>query len=227
MLAKHYRKLFAEYILFCRNFSLAKTRNETTSCMTPGFPLYESILPNECHLFDLTFQARFCKAVYLQTLIVVALFQARASIFSSEDIGLFTWEKVNCIWLKQFEIICEWASPLSFKQKLKCFEVYDFLYLFLIDKILSPKALNLWWKNTRVFWTKSDSSSELILSQWNHVMQHFCRSLKPWDILNLLNDRAWDANAAYSIDKTLYMRAHDLFMIDEKLRYDWWTGFER
>ena len=77
---------------------------------------------------------KICNAVGLQALTVVALFQARASIFSSEDIGLSTWEKANCIWLKQFEAICEWASPLSFKQKLECFEVYDFLYLFLIGK---------------------------------------------------------------------------------------------
>lgn len=51
-------------------------------------------------------------------------------------------------------------------------------------------------------------------------MQHFCRNLKSWDILDFLSGRAWDADAAYPIDKTLYMRVHGLLMADGELRYD-------
>lgn len=146
----------------CLPSSIRISRDKAASCMAPGFLLYESVLlSNENHSFDLTFWARFCKAICLQALTIAALFQARAFTFSSEDIGSSTWGKSNCIWLKQFKAICEWASPLSFKQKLEGFEVYDFLYLFLIGKIIPPKALDLWWKKTRAFWTEGDSPSEL------------------------------------------------------------------
>ena len=75
------------------------------------------------------------------------------------------------IWTQHFEDVCESASPISWQQRLECMEVRDFVYMFLLSKIIPLQAIESWWVGTKDHWIGGDSPNEPFQSQWDYTLQ--------------------------------------------------------
>ena len=202
---------------------------DVTSCLDPG-----SVIPDlypftaERHYpSNPTFRSRFCKAVCLLVIVTSALSQARSSQFLTEEAGSSVYCKMLAVWTQHFEDVCEGTSPLSWRERLECMEVRDFLYTYLLSKIIPPQAIESWWADTKDYWIGGDSPNEPFQRQWNYTLQHFRQCLTLYDILDLVLGQSQDPSNAYPSDKTTYLYTLGIIEIGPFDDYDWFTEFGR
>lgn len=173
-------------------------------------------------VFDPGFKGNFHKSVVLHSLAMECLQFARRAIdmpsgfdrYDDADARKFK-EVVVRLWLKTEPI--SYSGPggrclgQSLITKLHCLEIFDFLYTFLLPKILPYERLPSWTGNDAIEYPYTGlridqhSGSE----QWEAFLDLSRWVLRPQDLVELIENRAW--TGAYPADKSMYMQTRGMF----------------
>ena len=226
-LSCRYEEFLSELDTLYSGLATTSDNKEKESCflLTPLIHNESAVAIEQTYSSDPTFRSRFCKAITLQAIATAAMSLAKSCDFSSDDAVDMVAKKMKSMWIKNFKEVCESAVPLSYQQKLECFEVYNFLYMFLLGKAVPLHEISAWWTGSEDYWIGSDSSSEPSPGRWWCTLEHFRHCLTPYDILHLVTGQSYEGNAAYPLDKTTYIYAHGI--IDPGNGFDWLTTYER
>ena len=202
---------------------------DVTACLDPGsvIPSLYPFAAERRFSNNPTFRSRFCKAVCLQAIATTALSVARTSRFLDDEAGDLVCDNMVDIFTQQLDDICESASPLSWQERLECIEVRDFLYTFLLSKIVPLQAIESWWVDTEDYWLIADGPNEPFHGPWGYTLANFRQSLTPYDILDLVVGQSWDPDKAYPPDKTAYIYTLGIMEDGPDHPYDWFTVFGR
>lgn len=211
------KTLAAEYEKFRYDSLSISKQQEVATCIQLGVDASRFDTPSVglSNHYSRDFKARFAKAICLHALTVASHKHARASKVLTSDEQEKVVDAVISVWYKQFDDI-----PLQCK--LDCLEVYDFLYIFILTKIVHPESLEIWCRDSMDIW---DEPNEPILIQWLIVVGHFAHGLQPHDFLKLVLGGSWLPDAKYPSDRKKYMLERGIIenIIDGNM--DWWTSF--
>ena len=162
------------------------------------------------HLFITDFKRRFHKCVVLHSLAIGFLHFAshaidvpnRSTDFDSDARKLET--VVVALWIKhELEFSGEYTgrmTELPLVAKIDCLEVFDFLYMFLLPKILPLEGIALWLEN---------DTGEYPFIAWENFLDLSRSVLQPLDLVELIENRAW--TGSYPADKIMYMQTRGMF----------------
>lgn len=115
-------------------------------------------------------------------------------------------------------------------------EVYDFLYNFLLPKLLPLKKIHSWTEETseiRSYGYTPDMGGEEDFDGWCYFLLHCRLFLQPLDLVNLFTLQSWRSHT--SERRAEYFRDMELYMLergasdDEQARgvSEWQIGWER
>ena len=190
--------------------------------------------------FDPEFKARFHKCLCLQSIAIVG----RALATASSDQRLYPIDNpvakdiakiVSDIWCKEAVIVDGAAKALSLNVKIDCLEVFDFLYMFLIRKIMPLEQLDPWTEKDVDSGPYSYDMEESFMREgpadsidrWYSLMDYSRWRLQPEDLVDLIRGQAWKTSLSYPQDKSLYMRVRGMFDDGSHGDMDWYSCFER
>ena len=177
---------------------------------------------NHDRVVDSGFKGNFHKSVVLHSMAMECLQFARRAIDMPYDVeredgsNAKKFEEVIIgLWLKIGIISHSGSGGRSWGQtlltKLQCLETFDFLYTFLLPKILPYERLASWTGNDATVFPYTDlqiyqrSGSE----QWQAFLDLSRWVLRPQDLVELIENRAW--TGAYPADKSMYMQTRGMF----------------
>lgn len=159
------------------------------------------------------FKAQFYQSLCLHSMAIATLQLAKVAptISGEETRDRFETFIANMhdLWSKQCVVLGGMTIVLGWDVKLYCLEVFDFLYMFLLRKIVPFEMLDAWVKEDRDRypydrWISEDYCYTSFLDN--------CRSvLTPHDIFELIKDQAWRADATFPHSKSMYMEVRGMF----------------
>ncbi len=167
------------------------------------------------HLFVPDFKSRFHKCVVLHSITVGLLHFASRAIDLSDTIFPTDYNLdahglvcvVKALWRKhdiEFDGDYKDQIPaLPLVAKIDCLEVFDFLYMFLLPKILPFKGLASWTEDNMGEAPYND------VYKWYDFLDSSRWVLQPLDLVELIQNRAW--TGSYPADKTMYMQTRGMF----------------
>ena len=101
--------------------------------------------------------------------------------------------------------------------KIDCLEIFDFLYLFLLDKMIPYERLASWiGKDASVYpycwWAiHTDIRDAFPIEGWDKLLSTCRWALEPRDLGQLVQNRAWVGDNTYPPDKVMYMQVRGNF----------------
>lgn len=146
-------------------------------------------------MYDHGFKARFYKALVLHSMAVAAsrLGRAASELFASDERNDPFIDNSFDMWSKTSVVIGNRRIVLGLSDKLDCLKIYDFLYLFLLRKLIPHHQLDAWtkldsktWPYNRDGW-KRDSQR---VHEWYNLLLENRRVLVPEDLVDLLCKQA-------------------------------------
>lgn len=222
-----------EFRHFRAQFALKLSVEERAAIVGPG--VMKLGQPKQSHHFGRDFKARFHKSLCLHSMAIASRNIAKAAVGDGSrlpdphhlnDLSNQTSTDVYELWSKDSVVIGGEKRPLSLDTRLDCLEVFDFLYLFLLKKIMPFDRLEDWLGEDAGDWpyfSPSDDNTGLWYSFLNH-----CRwTLQPLDLFDLIKHQAWTADACYPQDKSEYMRVRSAFDGGPMNDSDWYSALER
>ena len=172
------------------------------------------------------FKASFHKSIVLHSMAVECLRFARRAIDlpvdpkkpeTDADSDARKFESVVMkLWNKQG--IDYWGESngqfveFLVKTKIECLEVFDFLYAFLLPKILPFEILASWiGSDAGVYHYAEDILSPWLLGigEWQDFLDLSRWVLQPRDLVELIEKRAWTGD--YPADRSMYMQTRGMF----------------
>lgn len=173
--------------------------------------------------FRKDFKTEFYKCLCLLSISIASHHLGMMSALAETDEA---WNIAHAIWIKS-EIHCNGArSVISTAYQLQSLEVFDFVYCFLLGKVLpSEKALD---------WLDACGDEDWPLSRlddWTEhshlaLLYHCSYTVNLEDILDMIQNKAWSDEVDYPPDLTSYMRTRGMFDLGHST-LDWFTAFER
>ena len=170
------------------------------------------------------FKARFYKSLCVHSIAIATLqltkippesnsFQVRNRYETFIDDFLSTWIK-HRITLRGKTITTNWEV------KLDCLEVFDFLYLFLLRKVLPFESLDSWTYKDATTWPYIGGTLERPgrseadpgrIKEWYNLLERSRWVLSPRDIFDLIKHEVWYTDSTFPWDKSTYMRDRGMF----------------
>lgn len=159
---------------------------------------------------DHTFKERFHKALCLNTIATLGHILAKASFRDTRDgmdaLHLLTWTHER-ITIAGAEI------ELTLKERIECVEVDEFLYAFLLPKLLPLKKFQAWAEETSGIWSLGyipNMAGEENFYCWSLFLLNCRVFFQPLDLVNLFTSQSRGSHALedmadYPPDKELYM----------------------
>ena len=195
----------------------------------PGLPMLRTVLRSGKHSrhFGPEFSGRFHKALCIHSIAIESRKLAVATNFTSANSEDTIASKVFEIWNKDVVIDASGNTiMLHLQDKLDCIEVFDFLYLFVLKKLLPLNNVMSW---------VDANSSEWIFSEicygdeeiWETLLGYSRWALAPKDLAELL---AWGYDKSqlnYPIDKHSYLVLRGTFDMGIPSNLDWFSYTER
>ena len=136
-----------------------------------------------------------------------------------------TIDRLVDIWAKEIIIVKGERFLLSDTIKLECLEVFDFLYLFLLEKALPYEHLDLWTWDNRDDWPYDlGESYDSEIGRWHSFLGHARWAIQPHDLCSLLKNCQ---RSDYPANKHMYMRERALFDLALDHNWDLFSCFER
>lgn len=235
--------LSKEFDLFRARFaSESLSRDTRAAIVEPGFIKSSSTMSRleNSRGFDPNFKARFHKSLCLHSIAIITrsiAFVSRDQLRSSSNYEpdeytngdvteIVAQTVVDLLNIRRLRI-CYKVVELNLGSQLDCLEVFDFLYLFLIRKLLPIEQLYSWTDKDANDWPYQRESFESKLERWYSFILHAGFFLQPTDLAHLIKERAWFPSANYPQDKSLYMRVRGMFDLGGLGAMDWFTGFDR
>lgn len=184
------------------------------------------------------FKARFHRILCLHSMAIVGLHFAKVSTvgpmatnLKQEDFDVA--EKIEHLWIKEDVLAGGKTTEFDLDTQLDGLEVFDFLYMFLLRKLLPHERLGSWIGNDAgdhpFEWRVAGGPNALELPEWYSFMRHCRKVLQPVDLVGLIENRAWAGYHNGPPNKSMYMRVRGMFERDDQneLGFDWNTDFER
>ena len=116
---------------------------------------------------------------------------------------------------------------LDHDTRIDCLEVYDFLYLFILDKMIPYERLASWiGKDASAYpycwWAiDTDTRDAFAIDGWDKFLSTCRGSLQPHDLAQLVQNRAWVGDNTYPPDKVMYMQVRGIFESGDGSDADW------
>ena len=140
-------------------------------------------------------------------------------------------EMIDHLWIKEDVLAGGKKTGFDLDTQLDGLEVYDFLYMFLLRKILPYYNLASWTGNDvdhypfQLFQWRG----QLELGDWYSFLCHCRQILQPDDLVELIEYGAWRGPSSGPPNKSMYLRVRGMFEVGEEneLGFDWDTAFER
>ena len=186
--------------------------------------------PNLKYAPDL--KARFHQSLCLHSIALVTRFHAmysRDQIQMKNDppnwIGERLWRTTCHLWGK-FNIRLN-GRPVQLRDHAQFdrLEIFDFLYYFLLEKVIPFSALESWTAEAADRFPYDDQEGDL--ESWFSLLRHCRWTLQPSDIVDLVKRKTWRVGSDFPADKTRYMCERGLFDIGVDGAADFHTGFTR
>lgn len=184
------------------------------------------------------FKARFHKVLCLDSMAIIGLHFAKISTVSPtapepkpEDPDVA--EMIEHLWIKEDSVAGGETTEFGLETQLDGLEVFDFLYMFLLRKILPYQSLASWIGNDTgdhpFEWRVAGVTNALELPEWYSFLQHCRKALQPDDLVGLIENRTWAGWHNGPPNKSMYMRVHGIFERGDQndLGFDWNRDFER
>ena len=206
--------LFKEFELF-RALSAAKLPDQIRRVIVePGLTKSStSASPERSRQYSTDFKARFYKSLCVHSMAIAALQLTKIAPDSNKYPVRSLYESLADdamnLWTKRKISLGSRTITAGWEVKLDCLEMFDFLYLFLLRKLVPFESFNSW--------TDGCSGQDVAVAYpdrtavWYSVLETFRRHLKPHDIFELIKHRVWRADTTFPWSKTTYMRLRGMF----------------
>lgn len=184
------------------------------------------------------FKGRFHKALCLNTIAVGSLQLAKAcrevpehGLSGGVDDDLF--DATAKMWARSSVFVNGRAEDLELCTKADALEVFDFLYMFLLPKLVP----NLEWKmdswnhGNAYYWPHEygyhDETDGVPASkqEWYVLLNDCRRCFQPLDLVDLIKHRTWAS--PYPHNRSVYLNQRGMFDVGESGQIDWEYSFER
>lgn len=233
---RHLRDLYlddhisSEFNRFRTEFISTQAFETRAAIVKPGITT-TSILPDrvrESRKYGYDFRARFYKALVLHSMAVAASRLGRVALSphaSYMEYRLFIGHALK-LWRKTSVTIGGTKIALSLTDRLDGLEIYDFLYVFLLRKIIPHNQLGSWKDFGPRTWLYNGEDLLGHLHgrtyEWYHLLLEGRRVLMPQDLVDLVYKRAWTAEATFPPeDRAMYMRVRGMFDTDVDTDMHW------
>lgn len=181
------------------------------------------------------FKARFHRILCLHSMAVIGLHFAKISTAEpeSEQEGHDVAEMIDHLWIKEDVLAGGKKTEFDLNTQLDGVEVFDFLYMFLLKKILPYYNLASWIGNDAgqypFEWRVTGLPNEPELLEWYSFLCHCRKVLQPDDLVDLIENGAWRGRSSGPQNKSMYLRVRGMFEQGDQneLGFDWNTDFER
>ncbi len=117
--------------------------------------------------------------------------------------------------------------------RIDCLEIHDFLYLFILDKMIPYERLASWiGKDASAYpycwWAiDTDTRDAFAIDGWDKFLSTCRWALQPHDLAQLIQNRAWVGDNTYPPDKVMYMQVRGIFESGDGSEADWVSLFLR
>lgn len=177
-----------------------------------------AIESNTNHEYGPDFKARFHQALCLHSIALAARSHAvysRDQPYAETKPPNLIGDRLSCIisdlWFKHVIVLNGRPVQLRDYAQFDCIEVFDFLYYFLLEKVVPFSALESWTTEAADRFPYDDV--EAGLESWFSLL-YYCRfALQPSDIVDLVKHKTWRVESNFPAEKTRYMCERGLFVL--------------
>lgn len=233
------QSLSREFESYRAQFSSKLTAKARAAIVEPGITrsgsFCQKLTPDSLAYSE--FKARFYKSLCLHSIPTSSLILAKVTIdktlnesHSPNIVGNRIADATVDAWSKNMIVLGGEPSKLSQIDRLWSLEVFDFLYMFLLKKVVPLAKLDCWTGEHLEGWPyeREDSPSENDPEpSWHSFIGHCRWTLQPWDFVDLIQNKSWSIGSEYPQDKTEYMRLRGMFDLGGPGDMDWFTSFTR
>lgn len=234
--------LFEEFDRFRAAFASGLARDQGATIVSPGL---DNVSTETTHVnriqfvqnnrFAGDFKARFHRILCLHSMAIIGLHFAKIpsvgpTATEPEQDGRDVAEVIDHLWIKEGVLAGGRTTEFDLDTQIDGLEVFDFLYMFLLRKVLPYQVLAYWIRNDigdHLFeWRIAGVPNALGLPEWYSFMRHCRKVLQPDDLACLIENRAW---AGWPSNKSMYMRVRGMLEHGDQneLGFDWNVDFER
>lgn len=223
-----------EFQDFRAQFASKLSAEARGAIVEPG--VVKSDQSQQSHTFGHDFKARFHRSLCLHSIAIASRNIAQVAVVDGcrpshpkhlKDLSDQTTSEIQDMWTKERIVIGGETRLLGLDIKLDCLEVFDFLYLFLLRKVLPRDRLEDWTREDLGDWPYYEGHDDDDIDTWYSFINHCRWVLQPQDLVDLIKHRAWAADSHYPEDKSEYMRVRSLFDMGADNDSDWYSRFER
>ena len=212
--------LSKEFDLFRTRFAAKLSRADRAVIVQPGLMASSTSSSRfKCsQQYTHGFKAQFYQSLCLHSMAIATLQLAQVAPDISGEITRDPYEtfiaNIYDLWSKQSVVLGGMKILLGWDVKLYCLEVFDFLYMFLLRKILPFEMLDAWTEAYAGLhpydrWGFGDNSSRI--EEWYNFLENYRSVLTPCDIFGLIKHQAWRADATFPQSKSMYMKVRGIF----------------
>ena len=212
--------LSKEFDLFRARFAAQLPREDRMEIVQPGLMTSSTSSSRfKCgRQYTHSFKAQFYQSLCLHSMAIATLKLAKVAPDISGEVTRDPYEKfianIDDLWSKQSVVLGGMKILLGWDVKLYGLEVFDFLYMFLLKKIVPFEMLDDWvaedadeyYYDRYGFW---DDPSRI--DEWYSFLDNCRRVLTPHDIFDLIKQQAWRADATFPQSRSMYMRVRGMF----------------
>lgn len=181
--------------------------------------------------FSSDFKARFHKILCLHSMAIVGVHFAKVGtavpdpVQEDHDVA----EMIDHLWIKEDVLAGGKKTGFDLDTQLDGLEIYDFLYMFLLRKILPYYNLASWIGNDAGHHPFSIERDQLELNDWYLFLRECRQVLQPDDLVDLIENWAWRGPSSWPPNKSMYLRIRGIFEEgrQNELGFDWDAAFER
>lgn len=171
--------------------------------------------PNLEHAPD--FKARFHQSLCLHSIALATRSHAdysRDQVQRTDDppnlIGERLFYTAGELWRKVHIVLNGRPVELSQHVRFDCLEIFEFLYYFLLEKVVPFSALESWIAEAADCYPYSGFDGDRS-ENWDALLDSCRLALQPSDIVDLVKHKTWRAESNFPADKTDYMCERGLF----------------
>lgn len=231
-------EIWRQYEDFRHRFPRPLSKKQRAKLVKPGLPKpSHSMVPRKDRNLDLDFKARFHRSVCLNSLALINRLVGQFSMdevvyadnYNGDDGGLFD-EISNDIcdaWSKQTVIIGGDTLTLDCEDRLDCLEIWDFLYMFLLQKVIPCDSVSAWTEKDQDEWPFEESFHSDKITAWYSFLDNARWAIQPHDLVHLIQNEAWDLERKYPADRSTYLKLRGVFDLGYSDCVDWYSMFER
>lgn len=231
-----------EFGSYRAQFALDLKAEERAAIVEPGITksgsFCQQLTPDSLAYSE--FKARFYKTLCIQSIATSSLIFAKATIDQIPNyahppnvVGQIIANTTVNAWSKDMIVVGGEQIEPSENDRLWSLEVFDFLYMFLLKKVMPLAKLDSWidehwddWPYERLG-GPSERTTEQTINSWNTFINHCRWTLQPSDLVDLIQNKSWSTGSEYPQDKIRYMRQRGMFDLGADGGMDFYSQFTR